>query len=129
MITFNEMLGRHLITDVPINIQQNMQELQQRMNVLRLCYGDAMIVTRCYSTVQEQLKINPAAPNSLHITGQAIDIADPDGLLAAWCKIPDHKFIFEVCGLWLEDPAYTPDHAHVHFQSRPPRSGNRIFKP
>lgn len=125
MITFNEMLGRHMITDVPINIQQNMQELLQRMNVVRKCYNVPMVVTSGYRDMKDQMRINPKAPNSMHLQGCAVDIADANGLLKAWIK--DNLDVIEVCGLYLEDFASTP--TWVHFQSRPPKSGNRIFKP
>lgn len=125
MITFNEMLGRHLITDVPINIQQNMQDLLLRINVVRKCYGIPMKVNSGYRTVTEQLKINPAAPNSKHCEGRAIDIADADGALKAWAK--DNLDVFEAVGLWLED--FDATKTWLHAQSVPPKSMKRVFKP
>jgi len=71
-------------------------------------------------------RILRAAKHSLHMTGQAIDLQDTSGALDAWCvrhAESDLRFI----GLWLEDPVATPTWCHL--QTKPPRSGARIFKP
>ncbi|MBK8916385.1 MAG: hypothetical protein IPM64_17610 [Phycisphaerales bacterium] len=65
-----------------------------------------------------------AAVRSRHITGQAIDLADRDGLDDF---LFDHPNLLETCELWCEHPAATK--GWVHFQSVPPRSGNRFFYP
>ena len=67
-----------------------------------------------------------ASRTSLHMTGQAIDINDPDGTLDAWC-VKSCTTVLKVLGLWLEDPAATPGWCHL--QIKPPRSGARIFRP
>lgn len=125
MISFNELLGSHSIADVPLTIQQNMQELLKRMNVVRQCYGIPMIVTSGYRDMKDQMRINPKAPNSQHLQGNAVDISDADGALKAWVKQNMH--VMEVVGLWLEDFGSTP--TWVHFQAVPPKSGNRMFIP
>lgn len=66
-----------------------------------------------------------AAPKSKHITGEAIDLADPEGELDEFLfrhpqRLIDHD-------LWLEHPSST--RRWTHLQSVPPRSGNRIFFP
>lgn len=66
-----------------------------------------------------------AAVNSKHITGQAIDVADPDGMLDDWC-VRNLEVLAEL-GLYLEHPLSTKGWTHV--QSVPPRSGNRMFYP
>lgn len=66
-----------------------------------------------------------AAKGSKHLTGQAVDIADPDRTLAGWCA--DNTDVLDDVGLWIESPQYTP--TWVHFQSVPPKSGRRIFIP
>lgn len=125
MISFNELLGRHLITDVPINIQQNMQDLLLRINAIRQCWGQPMIVTSGYRDMKDQMRINPSAPNSQHLQGRAVDISDPDGALAVWTKA--NLDICQAVGLWVEDFAHTPN--WVHYQSIAPHSGNRVFIP
>lgn len=66
-----------------------------------------------------------AAPNSKHMTCEAIDIYDADGDLDEWCL--NHLALLEKLGLWLEHPSATKGWCHV--QITPPRSGNRVFYP
>jgi hypothetical protein len=65
------------------------------------------------------------ARKSHHIKAKAIDIGDRDKRIASiLCQRPQ---ILDHCDLWIEHPDHTP--TWVHFQSRPPRSGKRIFIP
>lgn len=66
-----------------------------------------------------------AAPRSKHMTGDAVDIYDPDGELDDWCM--EHLDILAECGLWLEHPSATKGWSHL--QQVPPRSGKRVFYP
>lgn len=66
-----------------------------------------------------------AAPNSKHMTGQAIDLYDPDGDFDEW--LTDNIQVLVTLGLWREHPAATK--GWVHLQTIPPRSGNRSFYP
>lgn len=66
-----------------------------------------------------------SAPRSKHMTGQAIDISDPDGDLDEWCL--EHPEILQSIGLWLEHPSATKGWTHV--QIVPPKSGRRCFYP
>ncbi len=66
-----------------------------------------------------------ASPRSRHLTCQAVDLRDADGVLDAWCM--DNLHALEVLGLWLEHPSATPGWCHV--QTVPPRSGRRVFMP
>lgn len=66
-----------------------------------------------------------AAARSLHITCEAIDLYDPEGVIDDWCMsytsaLEDHK-------LYLEHPAATKGWCHL--QTRAPRSGYRVFYP
>ena len=66
-----------------------------------------------------------AAPKSNHITCQACDIYDPDGLIDDLLSgIPN---LLEGLQLWLEHPSATKGWCHV--QTIPPKSGKRIFYP
>jgi hypothetical protein len=67
-----------------------------------------------------------ASRTSLHMTGQAIDLHDPDGKIARWCMEGTHKALSDL-GLWLEHPDFTPGWCHL--QTKPPPSGNRVFRP
>lgn len=68
-----------------------------------------------------------AAPRSKHMTGQAIDLYDPDGDLDDWLMTVDGQRVMSDLGLWHEHPSATKGWAHL--QSVPPRSGRRTFYP
>ena len=68
-----------------------------------------------------------AATNSKHMTGLAIDLADPDGDLDDWCMSTFGLAQLADIGLWLEHPSATK--GWTHWQSIPPKSGNRVFYP
>ena len=68
-----------------------------------------------------------AAPRSHHMAGRAADIYDPDGDLDEWLMTNEGQKTLKRLGLWMEHPAATKGWCHV--QTRPPRSGNRVFYP
>jgi hypothetical protein len=68
-----------------------------------------------------------AAPMSKHMTGQAIDLADPEGDLDDWLMGDIGQAAMTRLGLWHEHPASTKSWAHL--QTVPPRSGRRTFYP
>lgn len=97
------------------------------MNLIRAEYGLPMYVTSGFRTPQEEMRVDPAHPNSLHTMGAAVDIydADPERRLWNWCL--EHIDLLIEVGVWLEDRLYSK--SHVHFQVWPPASGKRIFIP
>lgn len=97
------------------------------MNEVRAAYGLPMRVTSGFRTAEDQARVDPAHPQSMHTKGCAVDIYDPnpDKRLWEWCI--EHMTLMVELGLYLEDKLYTP--RHVHFQSVAPASGSRIFKP
>ena len=68
-----------------------------------------------------------AATNSKHMTGQAIDIFDPDRLLCNWVDTASGLGALSEIGLWIEDVHYTG--SWLHCQTIPPNSGKRSFIP
>lgn len=66
-----------------------------------------------------------AAPRSKHMSGQAIDICDPEGDLDEWCM--EHPEVLQSIGLWMEHPSATKGWAHVQIVA--PKSGRRVFYP
>lgn len=68
-----------------------------------------------------------AAPNSKHMTGQALDVYDPDGDLDEWLLTGEGTAALEALGLWVEHPSATKTWCHL--QTIPPRSGRRFFYP
>lgn len=65
------------------------------------------------------------ARTSAHTTCEAIDLADPQGDTKK--KIIANPSILEKYNLYMEHPDATPSWCHL--QTRPTRSGSRIFKP
>lgn len=132
MITFKELLKGYFISDIPIAHQHNMEILLIAINVVRTAYGKPMIVTNCYRSNQHHLDIyyakgvtdkNKIPMKSNHLSGRAVDIADHNGELYAWCKA--NTAILERAGLWCEEGT----NGWVHFQIVPPPSGKRWFLP
>lgn len=104
----------------PEHLEENLSHLLECLNKLRKLWGRPMKVTSGYRTFDHNKKIH-GAKNSAHLFCQAADIADPRGELARFLTLE----ILEECGLWMEDPHYSPSWCHL--QSRPARA--RIFKP
>lgn len=75
--------------------------------------------------------VNAATPNaaakSKHMTGQAIDIYDPEGDFDNWLMSQDGQRKLVELGLWIEHPSATKGWSHL--QSVPPNSKNRVFYP
>lgn len=73
--------------------------------------------------------VNAATPgasrSSLHLIGEALDLYDPSGAIDRWALDCPQPLID--LGLWQEHPDSTPGWCHI--QTRPPRSGNRVFRP
>lgn len=106
-------------------IKVNAEKLLLKVTELLKRFGQERSATSGWRPLSVQMEINPRAPKSNHVTGNAIDLADGDGKLKEWCVFNLHHL--EELGLWMEDPASTP--TWVHLQQRPPNSGKRIFKP
>jgi hypothetical protein len=125
MISFTELLHGHVVTDLTIAEQHNLEDLQRKVNIIREAWGKPMTVTSGFRTEQDQLRINPKAPNSAHRSGKAVDIQDTDGSLRNW--VLKNLDLMQQQGLYMEDFRYTK--GWVHFSSQPPKSGHRIFVP
>lgn len=117
--------------DLTADIQKNAEEIVKRANML-------LSEFRFYTKDTEQRHVNSgwrppainastpnAAQRSKHMTGQAIDIADPEGDLDDWCM--NHIDTLARLGLWLEHPSSTKGWTHVQIVA--PKSGNRVFYP
>ena len=68
-----------------------------------------------------------AARRSRHMSGEAVDLGDDDGLVDAWCIRATGLAGLAECGLYLEHPQATP--RWTHWQTAAPGSGNRVFHP
>jgi len=112
-------------SDLTPAIIKNASDLLAKVNALLSLFGYPRGVNSGWRPKTVQMEINPRAPNSKHITGQAIDLEDRDGKLKEWCVF--HQDQLERFGLYMEHPEDTP--TWVHLQTVPPKSGKRIFKP
>lgn len=124
-ITVNQYLCQHAtLKDVPQDVVDNATDLIARLD--KLCsdpgapfrYPD---LRSGYRPPYFNATVPNAAPNSKHMTGDAIDIADNDGLFDDW--LTDE--ILEKYNLWREHPSQTKSWCHL--QRVPPRSGKRTF--
>lgn len=128
MITLDDYyMGRdqrypHELTD---ELCRNAALVVERVNRLLARAGMARAVNSGWRPAAVNGAVVGAARHSKHLTCEAIDIADEDGALAAWCMA--HLEVLEELGLWLEHPAATPSWCHL--QIVPPASGNRVFEP
>ena len=113
------------ISDMTGTILENASETVNRANLLLRAFGQERTVNSGWRPPSVNAATPGAALKSKHMTGQAIDLADPEGDLDEWCF--DHPDILERIGLWQEHPASTKNWCHV--QIVPPKSGRRVFYP
>lgn len=127
MISLKE-LNPHSYPTTP-EIDANLLILLEKINKVRDAYSIPMIVTSGLRDMTLQLRLiaegKSTASKSKHLTGEAVDIYDPVGNLAKWVQA--NMPLMEEIGFWFEDFKHTD--GWVHFQSTPPKSGNRVFIP
>lgn len=106
--------------------------LLERLNSLG--FVPARVFSSCLRSTDAQIRIykqkgitdkKKIPLGSCHLSGEAVDIADPDGSLQKWLK--ENTMLLEGLGLYVEDFKYTP--GWVHIQTRAPKSGRRFFIP
>ena len=126
MITLEDYFGHMSQTATPDDeICANAEALLVRVNGLCAFMGIRPTVNSGWRTPAYNATVPGASPTSKHMTGQAIDLGDPDGSIDQY--LFDNPSTLETFELWLEHPASTKGWSHV--QSVPPKSGNRIFFP
>ena len=132
MIALDDYFGRISHLYVPDDTtRRNAVELLERVNKLLEMLPlnlEAVIAPKLNSgwrPAAYNATVPGAAVRSRHITGQALDLADPDGALDDYL-FQRQELLVECC-LWMEHPLATKNWCHL--QSAPPRSGNRVFIP
>lgn len=108
-------------------IEKNAELTVQLANALLVRFGEGRRVNSGWRPPEVNAKTAGAAPKSKHMTGQAIDLADPEGDLDDWLMSAEGQAAMAELGLWHEHPAATKGWAHL--QTVPPRSGRRTFYP
>lgn len=96
--------------------------LLERVNKLQSVYGEQFKINSGYRSPEHNARVG-GAPNSAHISCEAVDIADITGSLKLFLT---YERLSEF-DLYMEHPDSTPGWAHL--QTRKTRSGKRIFKP
>lgn len=112
-------------SDLTPEIVANAAILVERVHKLLKAFGEDRAVTSGWRPPSVNAATVGAAVKSKHMSGQAIDLADPEDDLDAWCLANQDKL--EEFQLWLESPDATPKWCHL--QMVPPKSGRRVFLP
>lgn len=110
-------------------ILENAEELLVRVNTLLQKEKLKAIQSSGFRPPSYNKTIKGAAKNSWHTKGAAIDLYDPEKTLAK-CITGinyDNEKLLVRYDLWAEHPKYTRN--WLHLQSKPVKSGRRIFKP
>lgn len=124
MITFSDYLqGRD--KDYPLTLKQedNTIDIVGRLFRLEKEWGEPLVLTSGYRPAPINAGIQEAKPHSTHITCQGVDLRDGDGAFSRW--LISNVDLLEELGFWMEAPSSAKN--HVHLQTVPPKSGNRIF--
>jgi uncharacterized protein YcbK (DUF882 family) len=125
MISLKE-LNPHNYPTTP-EIDANLLVLLNKINQVRTAYGIPMIVTSGLRDQAQQQQLiaegKSNAPRSHHLTGEAVDIYDPDGKLHEFTL--NNQALMESIGLYME----TRQGSWQHYQIVAPASGKRWFNP
>ena len=133
MISRDELMSGFDFDSLPSNQQYNIGVLLDRVNKIRTLWNKPMIVTSGYRSMKHHLEIYAAKGitdpkripmQSKHLTGEAVDISDPNLELTKWLKENDSQRLKDVL-LWCEEGNAN----WTHFQITPPKSGNLWFLP
>lgn len=107
------------------SIRRNAEVTVRLVNDLLAIMGGGPVIVSSGWRPSAINKAAGGAAKSNHMLGRAVDLADADGKIDAWCL--EHLDVLEECDLWLEDPASTPTWCHL--QTVAPGSGRRVFRP
>jgi hypothetical protein len=124
MITEKDYLkGRDAKYPLSVEQRSNMEKLLNIVNLVEDEYGKPFLVTSGYRDPETNQRAG-GSPKSSHLSCEAIDIYDPDGKIKKW--LADNNLLIKY-NLYMEHPSATPSWAHL--QTRPTRSGRRVFFP
>jgi hypothetical protein len=85
------------------------------------------LVSSGWRPPQINRQVKGAAPKSKHMTGEAVDLYDPEGDIDNFLMSGQGQRVLASLGLYIENPACTKTWSHV--QTVPPKSGMRVFYP
>jgi hypothetical protein len=118
-------MGRDKTHELTPELEDNAKETVTRVNMLLQQSGFNRDVRSGWRPADVNAATPGAAKNSKHMTCEACDLEDNDGEFGKWCL--ENLPILGLCGLWMEDKEATP--TWVHVQTKPPKSGKRVFIP
>jgi len=118
------LMGRDVANPPDITLRKNMEKLLIAVNLVRDLYGKPLTISSGYRPAAANAAAG-GAKKSCHLTCEAVDFGDKDRKFTKWCLM--NLDVLERAGLYMESPAATP--TWVHLQTRPPKSGKRIFLP
>jgi hypothetical protein len=116
---------RLFAADLTEEIHANVAILLPRINRLMQMFGQERSVNSGWRPPAVNANTPNAALKSKHMTGQAVDLSDPEGDLDEWCM--ENQDLLQQEGLWLEHPSATKGWCHL--QSVAPKSQKRVFYP
>lgn len=122
--TESEMCCRYDYRELPTEVYANLMDLRKSLNILGQKFLPPRILTCAYRNPEHNKRVG-GAPRSMHLTGNACDIADSDCKLKSFLRTNPDALV--CAGLYAEDYDHTP--TWVHLQRVPPKSGKRVFKP
>jgi len=105
-------------------VRSNAADLAERVSRLLDHLGVTAAISSGFRTALSNSKA-AGSKNSAHLTGQAVDLADTTGTLAA--TITRDPGLLVTYDLYMENAYYTK--GWVHLSTRPTASGRRIFTP
>lgn len=105
-------------------VRVNAADLAERVSRLLDHLGVSPSISSGFRTSKANTKAG-GSPHSAHLTGQAVDLDDPKGTLAA--AINRDVSILATYDLYCENTNFT--FGWVHLSTRGPPSGRRVFVP
>jgi hypothetical protein len=85
------------------------------------------LVSSGWRPPQINRQVKNAAPKSKHMTGEAVDLYDPEGDIDNFLMSGQGQRVLASLGLYIEHPSATKSWSHI--QIIPPRSQLRVFYP
>jgi hypothetical protein len=85
------------------------------------------LITSGWRPPQINRQVKGAAPKSKHMTGEAVDLYDPEGDIDNFLMSGQGQRVLASLGLYIEHPSATKSWSHI--QIVPPRSQSRVFYP
>lgn len=117
------LMGRIKIENMSPEWVGNMNTLIPKINDLLEKFGEYRKCNSGFRTQDDQMRINPKAPNSNHCIAAAIDLFDANGELHTFLKL--NPKVLEDLDLFCEER----QGSWQHLQIIRPKSGHRWFNP